>query len=88
MLPKSADMNKQKKPAVSLQDAFLEEVKRKRIQITIFFVNGYQMKGIVGHYDNFTILLLDNGKSNLLYKHSITTIAPTKPVELKEVLDQ
>lgn len=72
-----------KKLLINLQDDFLNKVRTERIQITVFFVNGYQLKGIVKSFDNFTILLVKDGKEMLLYKHAITTIAPVKPVNLE-----
>lgn len=71
------------KVQINLQDNFLNKVRTERIQITIFFVNGYQLKGIVKSFDNFTILLMKDGKEMLIYKHAITTVAPSKPVNLE-----
>jgi|BioPla2DNA2_1021312.scaffolds.fasta_scaffold124595_2 host factor-I protein len=71
------------KVQINLQDNFLNKVRTERIQITIFFVNGYQLKGIVKSFDNFTILLVKDGKEMLIYKHAITTVAPSKPVNLE-----
>ena len=71
-----------KKSSVNLQDDFLSKVRSDRIQITVFFVNGYQLKGIVKSFDNFTILLMKEGKELLLYKHAITTILPSKNIDL------
>lgn len=74
------DKNVRKPQQVNLQDDFLNKVRSERIQITVFFVNGFQMKGIVKNFDNFTILLVKEGKEMLIYKHSITTLAPSKPL--------
>lgn len=78
----NSNQNNKKLP-INLQDNFLNKVRTERIQITVFFVNGYQLKGIVKSFDNFTILLVKDGKEMLLYKHAITTIAPAKPVNLE-----
>ena len=58
------------------QDQFLHELKQYRVMATFFFMNGYQMRGIVAGYDNFVVLLLTDGKQAMIYKHAISTIIP------------
>lgn len=70
-------------PQIDLQNAFLNEVRKTRMQITVFLVNGFQMKGVVKNFDNFTILLVKDGKEHLIYKHSITTLVPHKILDLE-----
>lgn len=69
----------------NLQDTFLNQLRKNNIFVTVFLLNGFQLKGNVKSYDNFTVLLVDgDGKQHLIYKHAISTFAPTKQVELTE----
>ena len=69
----------------NLQDTFLNQLRKNNIFVTVFLLNGFQLKGNVKSYDNFTVLLVDSdGKQHLIYKHAISTFAPTKQVELTE----
>ncbi|MDA8869808.1 RNA chaperone Hfq [Rhizobiaceae bacterium] len=70
----------EKQPA--LQDAFLNAVRRGKISLTIFLVNGVKLTGIVTSFDNFCLLLRRDGSSQLVYKHAISTIMPAEPVSL------
>lgn len=70
-------MNKQSN---NLQDIFLNNARKNKILVSIYLVNGFQLKGIVKGFDNFTIILDCEGKQMLVYKHSITTITPSKPI--------
>lgn len=64
----------------NLQDLFLNQLRRERIPVTIYLEKGYQYKGLVKSFDNFVILLENDGKQNLIYKHAISSIVPTKAV--------
>lgn len=68
------------KNTINLQDMFLNKVRKKNIGITIFLVNGYQLKGYVKGFDNYTIVLESENKQQLIYKHAVSTIVPTVPV--------
>ncbi|MFZ5639143.1 MAG: RNA chaperone Hfq [Bacillota bacterium] len=68
------------KPQINLQDAFLNQVRKENIQVTIYLVNGFQLKGLVRGFDNFTVILEFEGKQQMVYKHAISTIAPFKSV--------
>ena len=68
--------------AMNLQDAILKEVRRDRVPVTLFLMNGFQLHGIVRGFDGFTVVLDSDGKQQLIYKHAISTIVPSKPVEL------
>ncbi len=70
------------KQGINLQDAFLNKARRDGIGITIFLVNGYQIKGQVKGFDNYTIILESEDKQQLIYKHAISTIIPTKQIDL------
>lgn len=69
----------------NLQDTFLNQLRKNNIFVTVFLLNGFQLKGNVKSYDNFTVLLVDaDGKQHLIYKHAISTFAPILQVELTE----
>ena len=64
----------------NLQDIFLNNARKERIPVTIFLVNGVQLKGIVKGFDSFTVVLDSDGKQQLVYKHAISTISPAKQI--------
>jgi host factor-I protein len=63
-----------------LQDAYLAEVKRQAVPVTIYLVNGFQLRGIVKGFDPFTIVLEYEKRAHLIYKHAVSTISPQGPV--------
>lgn len=69
------------KSNINLQDVFLNKVRKEGTIITIFLVNGYQIKGVVKGFDSYTIVLEEENKQNLIYKHAISTIIPSKKVD-------
>lgn len=68
------------KPQINLQDAFLNQVRKENIPITMFLINGFQLKGLVRGFDNFTVILESDGKQMMVYKHAISTVSPLRPV--------
>ncbi|MGB9804084.1 RNA chaperone Hfq [Desulfofundulus sp.] len=68
------------KPQINLQDAFLNQVRKENVPVTIFLVNGFQLKGVVRGFDNFTVILESDGKQMMVYKHAISTISPMRPM--------
>jgi host factor-I protein len=72
----------------NLQDIFLNQVRKDNILVTIFLTNGFQFKGAVKGFDNFTVILEIDGKQNLVYKHAISTIIPSKTVNMMEVQEK
>lgn len=72
----------------NLQDAFLNEVRKQKIPLTIFLVNGVKLNGIVSWFDNFCVLLRRDGISQLVYKHAISTIMPGAPVLMGDRNDE
>ena len=68
------------KPQINLQDGFLNQVRKDNIPVTIYLVNGFQLKGLVKGFDNFTVVLENDGKQMLVYKHALSTITPHRPV--------
>ena len=72
----------------NLQDTFLNSVRKSKTPLTIFLVNGVKLQGVVSWFDNFCVLLRRDGQSQLVYKHAISTIMPSAPVQLYEPEDQ
>ena len=68
----------------SLQDAFLNAVRKSKTPLTIFLVNGVKLQGVVTSFDNFCVLLRGDGSVQLVYKHAISTIMPAGPVSLHD----
>jgi host factor-I protein len=68
------------KTTLNLQDVFLNRARKDNIVITVYLINGYQLKGNVKGFDNYTLILESDGKQQLIYKHAISTIVPTKPI--------
>lgn len=68
----------------NLQDVFLNQLRRDRVNVTVFLMNGFQMHGIIRSFDGFTVVLDTDGKQQLIYKHAISTIIPPKPLSLEE----
>ena len=66
----------------SLQDKFLNQVRKEKIPVTIFLVNGVKLQGVVTWFDNFCVLLKRDSQSQLVYKHAISTIMPGEAVSL------
>jgi host factor-I protein len=68
----------------NLQDHFLNTSRKEHIPLTLFLVNGFQIKGLVRGFDNFTVVVDSDGKQQLIYKSAISTIVPSKPIQLNE----
>ncbi|MCR9128286.1 MAG: RNA chaperone Hfq [Alphaproteobacteria bacterium] len=68
----------------NLQDVFLNSVRKSKTPLTIFLVNGVKLQGVVTWFDNFCVLLRREGQVQLVYKHAISTIMPSQPVDLFE----
>lgn len=69
---------------INIQDNFLNQVRKDNIPVTIYLINGFQLKGIVRGFDNFTLILDSDGKQQMVYKHAISTIAPFRAVNLSQ----
>jgi len=68
--------------AQNLQDVFLNQVRKSKIPLTIFLVNGVKLQGVITWFDNFCVLLRRDGLSQLVYKHAISTIMPGQSIQL------
>ena len=68
----------------NLQDAFLNHVRKQKVSVTVFLINGVKLQGVITWFDNFCILLRRDGQSQLVYKHAISTIMPSQSISLYE----
>lgn len=68
------------KAVINLQDVFLNQVRKEHTPIIVYLVNGFQLKGVVKGFDNYTIILEGDGKQQLVYKHAVSTLIPQRPV--------
>ena len=68
------------KPTTNLQDIFLNNARKNKLTVTIFLINGFQLRGFVKGFDNFTVVLDCDGKQMMVYKHAVSTITPIKPI--------
>lgn len=73
---------------MSQQDNFLNQARKENITVTIHLINGFQLKGFVKGFDNFTVVLESMGRQQLIYKHAISTISPGKPFSKKKFDEQ
>ncbi len=69
---------------INLQEAILREVRRDRVPVTLFLMNGFQLRGVITGYDSFVVVLVSEGKQQMIYKHAISTLAPMKPLTSAE----
>ena len=75
------------KKIANLQDLFLLSARRSRVRVTIFLVNGFQMRGVITGFDSFVVVLESDGRQHMLYKHAISTIVPASSIDLKSAED-
>ena len=66
---------------MNLQDAILNEVRRDKVPVTLFLMNGFQLRGTVTGFDSFVVVLVTDGKQQMIYKHAISTLAPMKTLK-------
>ena len=67
--------------AMNLQDAILKECRREKAPVTLFLMNGFQLRGIITGFDSFVVVLVSDGKQQMIYKHAISTLVPMKPLK-------
>ncbi|MFR3922750.1 MAG: RNA chaperone Hfq [Dysosmobacter welbionis] len=67
----------------NLQDLFLLRARRDKLPVTMFLMNGFQMRGTIAGFDAFVVVLDSDGRQQIIYKHAISTIAPVRPVDLE-----
>ena len=73
---------------INLQDAFLFHAKKSGMPLTLFLMNGFQMRGTLSGFDSFFVVLETDGKQQMIYKHAISTIVPAKPLPLYEPTEE
>ena len=66
----------------NLQDRFLNQARKDRTTVTLFLMNGFQLRGTILSFDQFAVLVLSDNRQNLIYKHAISTIQPAEPVKM------
>lgn len=67
---------------VNIQDYYLNQLRKDHVSVTVFLTNGFQLRGVIKAFDNFTVLLETEGKQQLIFKHAISTFAPVKNINL------
>jgi host factor-I protein len=70
------------KAQANLQDGFLNQIRRDNIPVTVYLVNGVQLKGVVRGFDSFTVVLENDGRQSMIYKHAMSTVSPMRAVDL------
>lgn len=72
----------------NLQEIFLTRARKQNIPVTMFLMNGFQLRGNVTGFDSFTVVLSTDGKQQVIYKHAISTIVPLHPISLMEEAEE
>lgn len=67
----------------NLQDRFLNQARKDHIPVTLFLMNGFQLRGTIMSFDQFAVLVLSEGKQNLIYKHAISTVQPAETIKMQ-----
>ena len=67
----------------NLQDRFLNQARKDHIPVTLFLMNGFQLRGTIMSFDQFAVLVLSEGRQNLIYKHAISTVQPAEPIKMQ-----
>lgn len=65
----------------AVQDGFLKKLQAEGVMLTVFLMNGFQIRGTICGYDPFTVVVMSEGKQNMIYKHAISTITPQNPIQ-------
>ena len=72
---------------INLQDNFLTRARRGKLNVTVFLMNGYQLRGVIARFDPFVVVLMTDNKQQVIYKHAISTIVPERALELEAAVD-
>ena len=70
----------------NLQDAILTEVRKEKVPVTLFLMNGFQLRGTITGFDSFVVVLVTDGKQQMIYKHAISTLAPIRPLKSAQII--
>lgn len=73
---------------INLQDLFLLRIRQDRLPVTVFLMNGFQMRGVITGYDPFVVVLDSDGRQQVIYKHAISTISPVRPADLRDAEEE
>ena len=73
------------KNLMNLQDSFLNHVRKENLPVVIYLVNGFQIRGLVRGFDNFTVIIENEGKQQLVYKHAVSTISPLSNIPIVQI---
>ncbi len=76
------------KNQANLQELFLTRARKQATPLTVFLVNGFQMRGVIAGFDSFTVVLESDGRQQMIYKHAISTIVPVQPLDLREAMPE
>ena len=68
----------------NLQDIFLTKVRKQAVSVTVFLMNGFQLRGVITGFDSFSLVLDSDGRQQFIYKHAVSTIVPLCPISLRE----
>ena len=70
---------------INLQEGILKECRRDKVPVTLFLMNGFQLRGVITGFDSFVVVLVSEGKQQMIYKHAISTLVPIKPLKAAAV---
>ncbi|ACT01264.1 MULTISPECIES: RNA chaperone Hfq [Paenibacillus] len=70
--------------SINIQDTFLNQLRKDNIPVTVFLMNGFQIRGVIKAFDNFTIIIDSEGRQQMVYKHAISTFTPQRNVSLMQ----
>lgn len=74
--------------SINIQDHFLNQLRKESIPVTVYLTNGFQIRGLIKAFDNFTIIVESDGRQQMIYKHAISTFTPQRNVSLMSELNQ
>ena len=66
---------------INLQEAILKECRKEKVPVTLFLMNGFQLRGVITGFDSFVVVLVSDGKQQMIYKHASSTLVPMKPLK-------
>lgn len=69
---------------INIQDTFLNQLRKETIPVTVYLTNGFQIRGVIRAFDNFTIIIDSEGRQQMVYKHAISTFTPQRAVSLMQ----
>ncbi|WP_424765971.1 RNA chaperone Hfq [Paenibacillus sp. sgz302251] len=70
--------------SINIQDTFLNQLRKDNIPVTVFLMNGFQIRGVIKAFDNFTIIIDSEGRQQMVYKHAISTFTPQRNISLMQ----